>query len=173
MKPQLPPDPLHDALPRPWLFLAGAIDQDRAERWQDVAITALQDKPGTVLNPRREAWDATWVQSLENPQFAAQVAWELDGLERADVIICWLPSAAQAPISLLEIGLHARGRRLLIGCEPGFHRAGNVHAVAQRFAVPVVETLGDLIALARTQLDRYHVSSAKPTLTTDSVGATP
>jgi hypothetical protein len=166
------PAPLLDDLPRPWLFLAGAIDQDRAERWQDAAVTALRDQPGTVLNPRRDAWDATWVQDLANPQFAAQVAWELDGLERADVIICWLPASAQAPISLLEIGLHARGRRLLIGCEPGFHRAGNVHAVAQRFAVPVVETLSDLLTLARngistTSRGRLDDHGADPTMTTE------
>lgn len=150
------PSPLHDALPRPWLFLAGAIDQDRAERWQTAAIAGLADCPGTVLNPRRDAWDATWVQSLEHPQFAGQVAWELDGLEGADVIICWLPASAQAPVSLLEIGLHARSRRLLIGCESGFHRRGNVLAVAQRFHVPVVETLAELITLARTWIDTKH-----------------
>lgn len=159
------PTPLHDELPRPWLFLAGAIDQDRAERWQDVAVTALRDHPGTVLNPRRDAWDATWVQRLENPQFAAQVAWELDGLERADVILCWLPASAQAPISLLEIGLHARGRRLLIGCEPGFHRAGNVHAVARRFQIPVVETLDSLLALARHRIDTSMTTMTTPSTT--------
>lgn len=149
------------------MFLAGAIDQDRAERWQDVVIDDCRDLPGTILNPRRANWDPTWNQSLDNPHFAGQVAWELDGLEQADLIICWLPATAQARISLMEIGLHARHGRLLIGCAVGFHSRGNVLAVGQRFGVPVVDTLPDLVALAKQQLIALSQRSSKFT------GATP
>ena len=137
--------PLAIDLPRPWVFLAGAIDQDRAERWQDRAVAALGDTSGTVLNPRRDDWDGSWGNDLDDPRFAAQVAWELEGLERADAIICWLPAGSQAPISLLELGLHARGGRLVVGCPIGFHRRGNVRAVCARFGVPLHETLEDIL----------------------------
>ncbi|MBA3685319.1 MAG: nucleoside 2-deoxyribosyltransferase domain-containing protein, partial [Planctomycetes bacterium] len=133
MRHERPPLPIDDAWERPWVFLAGAIDQDRAERWQDQACNALGDLPGTVLNPRRDAWDANWGQDLDDARFAGQVAWELDALDRADVVACWLPAGSQAPISLLELGLHARGGRLLVGCPPGFHRRGNVRAVCARY----------------------------------------
>jgi hypothetical protein len=152
MHPHTPPFPFSPELPRPWMFLAGAIDQDRAERWQDVVIDDCHDLSGTILNPRRANWDPTWNQSLDNPHFAGQVRWELDGLEQADVIICWLPATAQARISLMEIGLHARRGRLLIGCATGFHSRGNVLAVGQRFGVPVVDTLPDLLMLAKQRL---------------------
>lgn len=148
----LPPSPLLPTFPRPWLFLAGAIDQDRAVRWQDEAIELCRDMPGTLLNPRRQDWDPTWNQSLDNPHFATQVTWELDGLEHADVIICWLPATAQARISLMEIGLHARRGRLLIGCEIGFHSRGNVMAVSQRFGIPLFDTLADVITAAKQRL---------------------
>lgn len=167
MHPHIPPSPLLPELPRPWMFLAGAIDQDRAERWQDVVIDNCRDLPGTILNPRRANWDPTWNQSLDNPHFAGQVAWELDGLEQADVIICWLPATAQARISLMEIGLHARHGRLLIGCAIGFHSRGNVLAVGQRFGVPVVDTLPDLVALAKQRLIAFSQRS------TELTGATP
>jgi hypothetical protein len=134
------------------MFLAGAIDQDRAERWQDVVIDNCRDLPGTILNPRRANWDPTWNQSLDNSHFAEQVAWELDALEQADLIICWLPATAQARISLMEIGLHARRGRLLIGCAIGFHSCGNVLAVGQRFGVPVLDTLPALVEAAKQQL---------------------
>lgn len=152
MRAVLPPAPPDAALPRPWLFLAGAIDQGRAERWQDAAVAALADLPGTALNPRREAWDAGWGTDLDDPRFADQVAWELDALEAADLVLCWLPAAAQAPVSLLEIGLHARRGRLIVGCEPGFHRRGNVRAVCARYTVPVADTFTAAIALVRHRL---------------------
>lgn len=149
LQPPVPPDA--DA-PRPWLFLAGAIDQGRAMRWQDSAVAALRDLPGTALNPRREAWDATWGTDLDDPRFAAQVAWELDALEAADLVLCWMPAGAQAPVSLLELGLHARRGRLVVGCEPGFHRRGNVRAVCARHTVPLADTLADALALVRRRL---------------------
>lgn len=152
MKELKPPAPITPELPRPWLFLAGAIDQDRAERWQDRVVAALPDFTGTVLNPRRDAWDATWGQDLDDPRFAGQVAWELDGLEAADAIVCWLPAGSQAPVSLLELGLHARRGRLIVGCPSGFHRRGNVRAVCTRFGVPLVDGLADLIAAVRVRL---------------------
>ena len=135
------PAELAPTLPRPWVFLAGAIDQGRAEPWQELAIAALCDLPGTVINPRRVAWNAAWGTDLDDPRLAAQVAWELEALEHADAILCWLPAGAQAPVSLLELGLHARRGRLEVGCPPGFHRRGNVRAVCARFAIPVHDSL--------------------------------
>jgi hypothetical protein len=149
-----PPQDLLPDLPRPWLFLAGAIDQDRAERWQDRIVAELTVLPGTVLNPRRDAWDASWGQDLDDPRFAGQVAWELEGLEQADAIVCWLPAGSLAPISLLELGLHARGGRLVVGCPPGYHRRGNVRAVCQRFGVPQVDNLEEMVAVVRRRLAR-------------------
>ena len=156
-----PPSSLQLMLPRPWLFLAGAIDQDRAERWQDLVIADCREVAGTILNPRRDGWDPTWNQSLDNPHFAGQVAWELEGLEQADVIICWLPATAQARISLMKIGLHARGGRLLIGCATGFHSRGNVLAVGQRFGVPVLDTLPDLVVAAKQRLATVRLGAPR------------
>lgn len=147
MTPILPPAAIPKEAQRPWVFLAGAIDQGRAEPWQEVVMHHLQHRPGTVLNPRRGAWDATWRQDLEDPRFAEQVTWELDALEAADAILCWLPEGSQAPISLLELGLHARRGRLVVGCPPGFYRHGNVQAVCRRFHIPMASRLTEAIGL--------------------------
>ena len=84
------------------VFLAGSIDQGRADEWQTAIAAALGDLDVVVLNPRRDAWDAGWLQTIENPEFRGQVTWELDGLERADRIAVWFAPASQAPITLLR-----------------------------------------------------------------------
>ena len=67
------------------IFLAGTIEMGNSEDWQTKVSNALADRPYTILNPRREQWDASWEQRIENPQFYQQVNWELDGLNKAVV----------------------------------------------------------------------------------------
>ena len=66
--------------------------------------------------------------------------WELDGLERADVIAMWFAPDTRAPITLLELGLHARRKKVVVGCPDGFWRRGNVEIVCARFGIPLVST---------------------------------
>ena len=75
-----PPAPLPAEL-GPSMFLAGSIEMGRAADWQLQVEQALAHYPVTVLNPRREAWDASWAQDLSNPQFVGQVEWELAAQE--------------------------------------------------------------------------------------------
>lgn len=52
---------------QPSVFLAGSIEMGQAEPWQTLLEDALADLPVTILNPRRDAWDASWEQSISNP----------------------------------------------------------------------------------------------------------
>lgn len=131
----------------PSLFLAGSIEMGAASPWQERVIAALADRPGTILNPRRPDWDASWQQSIDDPRFRAQVEWELDGLERADRIAMYFDPATRAPVTLCELGLCARDRRLVVACPDGFWRKGNVEVVCARYRVPLVSDLDALIAL--------------------------
>src|SRR5215510_12567556 len=63
------------------VFLAGSIDQGAADDWQARLTAALVDLDVVILNPRRDAWDASWRQSINEPRFREQVEWELDGLQ--------------------------------------------------------------------------------------------
>jgi Nucleoside 2-deoxyribosyltransferase like len=110
-----PPAPFAVSTTDRVVFLAGSIDQGSADDWQTALAAALSDRDLVVLNPRRDAWDATWLQSTENPEFHDQVTWELDGLERANRIALWFAPTSLAPITLLELGLHARGGKLVVG----------------------------------------------------------
>jgi hypothetical protein len=137
---------------QPRVFLAGAIEKGSTRRWQDDAVAAFAKLPGSILNPRRDDWDATWGTGLDDPRFAQQVQWELGGLELADLILCWLPATSQAPISLLELGLHARRGTLLVGCQPAFYRYGNVAAVCQRYGIPLYSTWDELLQAGHQRL---------------------
>ena len=139
-----PPAPVDVA--RPAVFLAGAIDMGSARDWQAEVIEALKDVEGTVLNPRRTDWDSTWAQDISNPEFRIQVEWELDGMDMADVVALCLPSASKAPISLMELGLHAAEDKMVVCCEPGYWRKGNVDVVCARYGIPVFADFGEFVA---------------------------
>jgi hypothetical protein len=136
------------------VFLAGSIEMGAAGPWQAAVEQALVDLPVVVLNPRRDEWDATWEQSISNPQFREQVGWELDGLQRADVIAMHFDPATKAPITLLELGLFAAGGKVVVCCPPGYWRRGNVEVVCGRFDIPLVEDLASLVTEVRGRLTR-------------------
>jgi hypothetical protein len=119
------------------LFLAGAIDQGRAIPWQKRIEDALEDRKVTVLNPRRDDWDATWDQSPDHPSFADQVKWELDYLETAETIVFYFPADSEAPITLLELGLYGTPQKAIVFCPKEYWRSGNVHIVCKRKGIPV------------------------------------
>ncbi|OPZ66000.1 MAG: hypothetical protein BWY85_00167 [Firmicutes bacterium ADurb.Bin506] len=126
---------------RPWLFLAGAIDMGAAEDWQSKAVKALAGFYGTVFNPRRPDWDATWNQTKCDPRMMDQINWELEMLDAVDLIMLWIPGTAKAPIALMELGLHARSGKLIVGCEEAFYRYENVRVTCYRHQVPLYHGL--------------------------------
>lgn len=121
------------------LFLAGSIDQGAARDWQADLTARLADLDVAVYNPRREAWDASWDQSIDNPEFVEQVRWELDHLDQADIIALVFDENGKAPISLLELGLHAPSGKIVCFCPNRFWRAGNVQVVCDRYGIPLFE----------------------------------
>lgn len=127
------------------VFLAGSIEMGAAVNWQEQVTAALDGKDLTILNPRRDDWDSSWVQSIENPQFREQVEWELNALDRADCIIMYFDPNTKSPISLLELGLYARSTKLIVCCPEGFWRKGNVDVVCNKYGIIQVATLDELI----------------------------
>ncbi len=143
--------------PRPSVFLAGSIEMGKAVDWQAQLIAALDNLPITVFNPRRPDWDSSWKQTKDDPQFRAQVEWELDHLDRADVIALYLDPATKSLISLLELGLHAHDprshvSRLIVCCPEGFWRKGNVDIVCERLGITQVDNLDQLAQSVRDSL---------------------
>jgi len=119
------------------VFLAGSIEMGVAEDWQTKLSNELVNIPNlTILNPRRPQWDNSWKQSLDNPVFKEQVDWELDGIEKADLVIFYFDPNTKSPITLLELGAVTQmvrlEKRIIVCCPEGFYRKGNVDIVVHR-----------------------------------------
>lgn len=127
------------------VFLGGSIEMGKAEDWQKVLIKALSDKQIIFLNPRRNDWDSTWEQKITNPEFKLQVTWELTALEFSDIIVMYFDPNTKSPISLLELGLHAKSKKLIVFCPEGFWRKGNVDIVCERYGITQVDSVDELI----------------------------
>lgn len=119
------------------IFLAGSIEMGAAEDWQEKVVTALKDHDVNVFNPRRDDWDSTWEQKISNPQFYEQVSWELDALDRSDIIFMYFSPETKSPISLLELGLYLSTGNMIVCCPEGFWRKGNVDIVCEKYGVAV------------------------------------
>lgn len=129
---------------RPSIFLAGSIEMDKAINWQKICENELSEKY-ILFNPRRDAWDASWKQEIQNSQFREQVEWELNALEKADIIILYFAKDTLSPISLLEFGLFAKSGKLKVVVDPDFWRKGNIDIVCAKYGVEQFETLDLLI----------------------------
>jgi hypothetical protein len=137
----------------PSIFLAGSIEMGKAVDWQTALTNSLQDLNILVLNPRRDDWDSSWEQKKENAQFREQVEWELESMEHADVIAVYFDPATKSPITLMELGIHTGGGKLVVLCPEGFWRKGNVDIVCETYGVCQVETMEELVKEVRERLE--------------------
>ncbi|MFD2941091.1 nucleoside 2-deoxyribosyltransferase domain-containing protein [Flavobacterium notoginsengisoli] len=126
------------------IFLAGSIEMDKAVNWQLYCEEQLKQKY-ILFNPRREEWDSSWSQTIENPNFKEQVTWELSALEKADLIIMYFAENTMSPISLLEFGLYAQSKKMKVVVEEDFWRKGNIDIVCERYGVEQFKTLDELM----------------------------
>jgi hypothetical protein len=69
------------------------------------------------------------------------------------VIAMFLQLGTMSPISLMELGLHAKDRKLVVCCPEGFWRRGNVQVVCAEFGIPLVETREELAELVKKRLE--------------------
>lgn len=113
------------------IFLAGAIDNGEAEQWQDIVYEKLKPTiPTVAFNPRRDDWDADASEEL----ITAQINWELEALNEADLVIFYIPGNSKAPITLLELGLIlGSDKDCLIYCDPEYYRFLNVKTTCEFF----------------------------------------
>jgi hypothetical protein len=138
------------------LFLAGSIEMGAATQWQTEITKRLSHLEHLViLNPRRDDWDSTWVQSIDNPQFNEQVTWELDAMDDANLIYFHFDPATKSPITLLELGLHTQGTPVLVNCGEGYWRKGNVDIVCARYRVPTVITLDEAVVQIEAEYEAF------------------
>ncbi len=144
---------------RPWVFLGGTIDMGASVDWQAELVRKLGDLEVVFLNPRRPDWNPAWRPEAADPNFRQQVQWELAALEAADIIVMYLAPKSQSPVSLLELGLHARSGKLIVLCPEGFWRKGNVDLTSAAYRI---EQVGSLDELANAVRRRVATKAVQP-----------
>lgn len=83
-----------------------------------------------------EHWDASRPGEMDY-----QVRWELDHLDKADMIIMYILGTSKSPISLLEMGLHAKRDKMHVICKKNFYRYNNVRITCEYYDVPLYDDL--------------------------------
>lgn len=124
------------------IFLAGTIDMGNSIDWQNATVEKLRNMNGRYLawNPRRSGG---FTSSAEEMKY--QIEWELERLEKCDIIVMNILGSSKSPITLLEMGLHMRSGKLYIACEPDFYRYDNVRITCGRYGVPLFDSLDQLL----------------------------
>lgn len=133
------------------IFLAGSIEMGKAEDWQKKLIEDLQAYDIVAFNPRRDDWDSSWSQTIGDNNFRAQVIWELDALDRADLVVFYFDPNTTAPITLMELGMQAEQQQfhpdktVIVCCPEGYFRKGNVDIVCKRYNIQLVDEYSKLV----------------------------
>lgn len=127
------------------IFLAGSIEMDKAEDWQKKVASKFSKYDITFFNPRRDSWDSSWKQDINDENFNYQVNWEMDHLEISDIILIYFEPNTKSPISLLELGLYADSNKIIICCPDGFWRKGNIQIVSNRYNIPLYDDMDDAL----------------------------
>ena len=151
--PHLPPDQEATSVS---IFLGGSIDMGMAEHWQDRLTSDLSDydEELVIYNPRRDDWDASWVQDpTPGTQFHEQVSWELELQESADIRVYYFGADSKAPITLLELGLFSVYPNVIVCCPKTFYRYGNVKMVADLYDIKIVETYDEMVVELKAMID--------------------
>ena len=135
------------------LFLAGSIEMGKATDWQTKLTKEFDNnKDIVILNPRRDDWDSSWKESIENKQFKEQVVWELDAQEQADLICMYFDKETKSPITLLELGLF-HTKPMVICCPDGYWKKGNVEVVCERHNIPLVTDFDEFVGEIKKKLN--------------------
>ena len=138
------------------IFLAGTIDMGNSEDWQTKMTSTIAesvvDRDLTIYNPRRDDWDSSWKQTIEDPQFNHQVSWELTCLEKSDLVVMYFAKDSKSPISLLELGLFRD--KIICYCPDGFYRKGNVDVVGERYGVPIHKDFDEFLVALKDRLSQ-------------------
>lgn len=129
------------------VFLAGTIDNGDSSNWQEDLIENCQDLNVTFFNPRRKEW----TPNPTREEMEYQIKWEQQHLDMADLIIMCLRDNSKSPISLLELGLYAQSKKIIVFCNPAFYRWDNVRLTCEKYEIPLyrfdLNTIRSIIAL--------------------------
>lgn len=117
------------------IFLAGTIDSGNSEDWQSKLIEKL-NSDFIIFNPRR----SDWPEDSDIDEVEKQIKWELNALDKANLIIMNILPNSKSPISLMEIGMYANSRKIWVYCTEDFYRYTNIKIVCEKYSIPLINS---------------------------------
>lgn len=139
------------------IFLAGPTPRDaQTPSWRPQALEILAELgfDGTVYVPESADWSA-------HDNYDAQVAWEVEALNKATVVAFWIPrhiESMPAFTTNVEFGMYLKSGRAALGHPTDAPKMRYLASIAGTFHVPVVH---DLRALMELSLKRIAELTAK------------
>lgn len=122
------------------IFLAGPTPRDEAvPTWRPYALQRLQELgfDGVVYVPEAADWKP-------HKSYDDQVHWEWEALNLATAVVFWVPrdlTTMPAFTTNVEFGLLAHSSKAVLGHPPGAVKMSYLSKLAQRFAMPVHDSL--------------------------------
>ena len=120
------------------IFFAGTIDNGNSYDWQyylnaDIADIENKKYNFTIYNPRRRNWNKT--PYLDDLRY--QIKWEENYLDEADTILMYFAPKSISPISLLELGLYATSKKIIVFLSREYSRYENVVQTCRKYDIPI------------------------------------
>ena len=114
------------------VFFAGTIDNGDSINWQQELTNKFsKDAEIIIYNPRNKHWD----KNASNIDY--QIKWEQEHLDKSDLIVMVLLDDSKSPISLLELGLYAQSKKIIVFCSNKFYRFDNVKLTCEKYNIPL------------------------------------
>ncbi len=140
------------------IFLAGPTPRDAGTvSWRPKALGILGDLgfDGDVFVPESADW-------MAHTHYDDQVLWEWEALHAATVAVFWVPRHLDhfpAFTTNVEFGLCAASSRAMIGHPPDAPKMKYLVALANRYHVPVFDTLQGILVAAVERVRAPYASA--------------
>ncbi|MFA6227785.1 MAG: nucleoside 2-deoxyribosyltransferase domain-containing protein [Patescibacteria group bacterium] len=135
------------------IFLAGPIPRDeKGLSWKLGAFAILESLgfDGVVYDPEKKGGGFR-----KDGNYQAQTDWEDDGLNRADVILFWVPRELghmPALTTNVEFGEWMKSGKVVLGAPENAPRMRYLFGKAEKYQIPTANTLKETIGLALNKL---------------------
>lgn len=140
------------------IFLAGPTPRppkpgdEQVPSWRPEAVRILGDDlgfTGTVFVPES-------ADGKPHDEYDHQLSWEWEGLDQSTIAVFWVPRVPEnmpAMTTNVEFGMLVNSGKLVLGAPPSAVKMGYLKALAERFNIPVFDSLHSTLqeAVRRTQ----------------------
>ena len=137
------------------IFLAGPTPRsDDVPSWRPEAVEFLKAKgfTGNVFIPEDKGAE-------RYADYDGQINWEWNGLDAATVQVYWVPrdlKTMPAFTTNVEFGLYAASGKCVLGYPEGAPKMRYLHALAEKFNMPVAHTLEETLDNALDLIKLTH-----------------